>query len=203
MSFPLSDVVETCPCCGQIVGDLSSAFEELVAGVLEGEVAPVNNEGYDVYRCGLFPGLLVQVKVSTSSPRGNRHKGIFVSGWSWKEGPIEDGVRADVYVLFGIHEGDVYPFVLSKGEWLSVATISSRGACLGITAYRAKGVHVYGHGYTEGYRYRHWQYYVKGWPEGFIERVQFYQPTRKGRVRRARERLQMSFLDEVREVLDA
>jgi hypothetical protein len=117
----LTDIPQSIDCYvngHRIIKDLSlpERFEVLVAQVLQGRWAANLNSGFDVYDSKLHPRFTFQVKVSKAwfDPGRDARKRNRAEIYTFN-GSIEH--IADYYILFGIREELVYPFLLSRSLW--------------------------------------------------------------------------------------
>lgn len=181
MPFPLNQVPTElrCPKCDEFITDieLSRGFEFLVARVLKARAAPARNEGYDVYDSVPFPGLTFQVKYANARERPEEHKYIgdrevtVTAGhqWTWHE---PKAGAADFYILFGIYEEQVYPFVTSRYIWMENSSNTGKGGRIKIV--RAYEYSPCGRYERSAKRNAFWQYYVKSWPADLPIRIKYY-----------------------------
>jgi len=160
-----------CPRCGYHIQNvtLSKGFELFVARTLRAELASERVIGYDVCDSELYPNWTFRVEYSEvviglakERVKGGRlcenKPGLT---WAWRENI--DSRIADWYVLFGIRDNLVYPFVLSQADWLKASFKCGEGRIHKTTAQE------YSHcgGYTSGYeRSELWNHYVSVWPDG-------------------------------------
>jgi len=171
--FPLSNVPMELRCshCNTYVMDLSlgRAFEVFAARALCARVAVACNPGFDVYESDRFPDCTFQVKVSSPGPA--REEKRIIAGrdlvmrtapiWSWSDAHAD--LHADFYLLFGINDAWVYPFLLSEQQWEEASSRRGYGRTLKISTRSDWG---------RRNRYRRrpskphkgWEFYVKEWP---------------------------------------
>jgi hypothetical protein len=171
--------VLTCPSCGQYIKDLTldESFELLVAEVLAAKVAAARTEGYDVYDSELFPGLTFQVKCA--KPGEGRTTRSVIDGrdcvfegsptWTWFE-PVAGG--ADMYIIFGVVETQVYPFVVPRCLWFDESYDSgSGGRILRISTDQYSRCGRYASSFK---RNKLWKYHVPTWPRGLLDLIDYY-----------------------------
>ena len=179
--FALSEVPTElrCPDCDHYIKDLRQheGFEILTARVLDAKVAADWNEGFDVYESALFPDRTFQVKMANA--RENRPVTKTVNGrtntwdasptWTWSE---TIAFSADVYVLYGIKDETVYPFVVPVYLWEDESYDSgSNKRILTISTDQYSRCGKYRNSFK---RNKFWQYLIKTWPSGLLETVEYY-----------------------------
>lgn len=177
MSFPLSLVPRslTCPGCGQIIVEqlsLARGFESLVAQVLDASLADSQERGYDAYDSSPFPSLTFQVKYAYAYlPPGQGYiqdkryaKWYLVNRTAKWVFTGNSSTKADWYILFGISQDIVYPFVIPHSVWTKAGTISKRYnnefVQFTITSRRLSPCGPSGH-----IQNKYWEFYARQWPE--------------------------------------
>ena len=179
--FPLRNVPSNlmCPHCHQFIRplDLAARFEWYTARLLGGELAEERQQGFDVQNSQLIPDVTFQVKCAKA------RKGQIVAReidgrecvfdesphWTWQEHRTG---RADIYFLYGIIQGKVFPFIVDRFIWLDEAYDNGRGG---------KSLRISTDQYSKCGRYmasrklnKFWQYYVRSWPQGLFDVCKYY-----------------------------
>lgn len=180
MSFPLSLVPRELCCeeCGTYIADLDLAggFELLVSRVLQAKNAYHWKKGYDVYDSALVPGLTFQVKYSSPHKRkpvtkivgGRENTWVQAPVWAWGESTAGD---ADIYVLFGIKDDLVYPFIVPTSIWMQESSNDGKGGRMLIMSterYVRCGRNANSYKQT-----KFWQYVVHGEPDSLVDAAKF------------------------------
>ena len=165
-----------CPCCDTIVIERISEyqrFEIFVAQTLQAKLAGNCQAGVDVYGSALFPNLCFQVKFAFPNypktgyvveKRGKKHIMNVAPRWFWS-GNAEE--LADWYILFGILEDKVYPFVFPAQVWLEEACdaflYGRRRKQMAIVAQKMSR-----RGKRGMVMNKMWEYEIVNWPDDFF-----------------------------------
>jgi len=172
----------TVPYCGrELIKDLSFAerFEYWVAATLNARIAAARNMSYDVYESEPFPGLTFQVKAANARAHDVIQKDIGdravtvrqAPTWTWAE--YLDGA-ADMYVLFGVKDRQVYPFLAPLHIWQGESTTTGKGRIMTMCSneYSSCGRYT-----RSSKRNKFWQYYLPTWPDDLFRRLEYYTKT--------------------------
>ena len=170
MAFSLDIVPNTMVCHiggHKVIKDLGlfERFEALTAVALHGRLAIGRNAGFDVYDSALYPELTFQVKVSSAwqdistRAKTERHGEVYTFNGTNEH-------EADYYILFGLKDDLVYPFLFTKTTWkrLGSKTGKRRIVVLKTARYsrRSKALK----------ENRGWNCYINDWPYGLHRRLQ-------------------------------
>jgi len=163
---------------GDLTKDLSlgERFEMLAARVLHARVARYRQVGFDLYDSPLYPGIKFQVKIAharegQSGPKIINGRDVLMRvapSWTWSE---KASGEVHLYILFGIKQGIIYPFVAPLDIWLAESFESSGGRTLRICSEEYSRCGRYESSIK---RNKFWEYSIRNWPLGLFERIGYY-----------------------------
>ena len=173
MAFLLDTVPGTMVCHvngHKIIKDLSLSerFEVLSAIALRARLTVGKNAGFDIYDSALYPGLTFQVKASNAwqdiSTRAKieNHGEVYTFNGA-------DNYEADFYILFGLKDDMVYPFLFSKNAWKKAGSKTGKRRIVVLKTAR------YSRRTKALKENRGWNCYIDDWPNGLHRKLHEHQ----------------------------
>jgi hypothetical protein len=156
---------------------LAEGCEFLVAETLRARVAKGHTPGYDVYGSTLFPNLCFQVKVANAREHETIRKTVAGRISDWRQHPTwtwseRRALRADFYILFGVKDATVIPFVVPLAVWaMESYPDGNDGRVLRISTEEYAKCGRYERSYRKN---KFWQYKITDWPDMLIENITHY-----------------------------